>query len=125
VSVCTHLSTVEVGDLLGLTYRQLDYVSRTVLKDVPGSGNRRRWDDASVERLTVAKALLDAIDALVHQKHSPWPQLVDAVMAAGDPLPGWVTLSPEGRVTYLGRVDPHGHVGLSARWRPVKRAVTS
>lgn len=123
MTVCTHLSTHEVCDLLGLTFRQLDYVSRTVLRDAPGSGYHRRWDTDTIDRLTVAKALLGAIDALVLQKNSPWPQLVEAVMGSETPASGWVTLSPAGDVTYHGQSVPAGEVGISTRWEPVRGEV--
>lgn len=124
MTLCTHLSTNELGDLLGLTYRQMDYVSRKVLKDVPGSGNHRHWDDVTIDRLTVAKALLDGIGFALVPGRSLWPQFVDAVMDADDPTPGWVTISPEGRITYHGWVAPFGECGLAARWRPIRRAAS-
>jgi hypothetical protein len=121
VTVCTHLSTPEVCSLLGITFRQMDHVSRTVLQDVPGSGNHRRWDDDTVDRLTVAKALLDAIQFAAPKQHSPWPILVDAVMASRPPVPGWVTATPDGAVVYYGWVAPYGESGICTRWRPVRR----
>lgn len=111
-------TTHEVCQLLGISYRQVDYVCKF---DRPGSGNHRRWDDVMIDRLTVAKALLDAIGFALAPGRSPWPQFVDAVMAADDPVPGWVTLSPGGDVTYHGWVAPFGEHGICARWRPVRR----
>lgn len=116
----TDLSTREVCDLLGVSFRQMDYVARTVIGDTPGSGVHRRWDDVTIDRLTVARALLDAAGALVAPRQSPWPQLVDAVMAAGEPTPGWVTLRPGGVVKYHGWPSPVGEVGISALWQPVR-----
>jgi hypothetical protein len=114
------LTSREVCHLLDLTYRQLDHVSRTVFDNAPGSGIHRRWDDESVDRLTAAKALMDAVD-FVAVIRSPWPYLVEAVMAGPQPTAGWVSISPDGRVTYHGIDPPLGEVGISARWHPVER----
>jgi hypothetical protein len=117
------LTSHEVCCLLSLTYRQLDHVSRTVFADTPGSGNHRRWDDQTLDRLTVAKALCDAIPFNI-SGHSPWPTVVEAALAGPVPVPGWVTLAADRTVTYHGPVAPLGEVGISARWRPVRRSVT-
>jgi hypothetical protein len=58
----------EVADLAGITYRQLDYLTRTVphLNDGTlsrGSGTRRHWTPHQLTRITIAQLLADASGA--------------------------------------------------------------
>lgn len=55
----------EAADVVGITYRQLDYWANTdlirpSLADARGSGTRRRYSYRDVINLAVVKALLDA-----------------------------------------------------------------
>lgn len=66
----THLADVgyrlpQMCELTGLTSRQLDYWARTDLlrpsiSEAHGSGTRRRYSEADMERARVIKRLLDA-----------------------------------------------------------------
>lgn len=58
-------SSDEIQELTGLTYRQIDYWCRTgvmipSLMQANGSGTQRRWSDADLRVLLVAKQLIDA-----------------------------------------------------------------
>ena len=55
----------EAADIVGITYRQLDYWARTdlirpSLADAKGSGSRRRYSYKDLVELKMIKALLDA-----------------------------------------------------------------
>src|SRR6186713_3337320 len=55
----------EAADIVGITYRQLDYWARTdlirpTLADAKGSGSRRRYSYRDLLELKVIKSLLDA-----------------------------------------------------------------
>jgi len=55
----------EAADIVGITYRQLDYWARTdlvrpSLADAKGSGSRRRYSYRDLIELKLVKALLDA-----------------------------------------------------------------
>jgi DNA-binding transcriptional MerR regulator len=55
----------EAADIVGITYRQLDYWARTdlirpALADAKGSGSRRRYSYKDLVELKMIKALLDA-----------------------------------------------------------------
>ena len=55
----------EAADIVGITYRQLDYWARTdlirpSLADAKGSGSRRRYSYKDLVELKMIKTLLDA-----------------------------------------------------------------
>src|SRR4029450_8638167 len=55
----------EAADIVGITYRQLDYWARTdlirpSLADAKGSGSRRRYSAKDLVELKMIKTLLDA-----------------------------------------------------------------
>jgi DNA-binding transcriptional MerR regulator len=55
----------EAADIVGITYRQLDYWARTdlirpALADAKGSGSRRRYSYRNLVELKMIKTLLDA-----------------------------------------------------------------
>ena len=55
----------EAADIVGITYRQLDYWARTdlirpALADANGSGSRRRYSYQNLVELKMIKTLLDA-----------------------------------------------------------------
>jgi DNA-binding transcriptional MerR regulator len=55
----------EAADIVGITYRQLDYWARTdlirpALADAKGSGSRRRYSYQNLVELKMIKTLLDA-----------------------------------------------------------------
>lgn len=55
----------EIADLVGITYRQLDYWARTDLirpsvRDASGSGSRRRYSEDDLRMLCFVKQMLDA-----------------------------------------------------------------
>jgi DNA-binding transcriptional MerR regulator len=55
----------EAADIVGITYRQLDYWARTdlirpSLADARGSGSRRRYSYRDLIELKMIKTLLDA-----------------------------------------------------------------
>src|SRR3546814_12790352 len=64
--MCTEgFSGREAADIVGITYRQLDYWARTdlirpSLADAKGSGSRRRYSYRDLLELTLIKTLLDA-----------------------------------------------------------------
>jgi DNA-binding transcriptional MerR regulator len=58
-------SGTKAADVVGITYRQLDYWARTdlvrpSLADASGSGSRRRYSYSDLLELRVVKSLLDA-----------------------------------------------------------------
>jgi len=57
-------STDDVCRLAGVSYRQLDYWTRTALvvpsiREAAGSGTQRRYSQADLDHVRVVKALLD------------------------------------------------------------------
>jgi DNA-binding transcriptional MerR regulator len=64
-SVHEGFSGAKAAEIVGITYRQLDYWARTdlvrpSLEDAKGSGSRRRYRPRDLLELRVIKALLDA-----------------------------------------------------------------
>lgn len=60
-----HFSGKKAAEIVGITYRQLDYWARTdlvrpSLADATGSGSRRRYSYRDLLELKVVKTLLDA-----------------------------------------------------------------
>jgi hypothetical protein len=95
----TDTTTADLADTLGLSYRQVDYLTRNGTLDglTPGSGTRRTWPADTVVRLHVAKALHDAAPWV------PWPTCARAVLAT-DTLPppkGFVVMRADETVEYV------------------------
>lgn len=100
------MRTRQLADLLGVSYRQLDYLTRregaaltNAVLGANGSGTRRTWPAAIVARLEVAVALAAAAPG--SDSTSAFPVLADAVVAWTGvvPMAGWVFLSEAGHVT--------------------------
>lgn len=103
------LSTLETVDVLGVSYRQVDYLTRTGRVPVTGrgSGSRTRWPLDVVRRLHLATRLLDAIgDRDIEGGYSRFPAVVEAVMRGDEHVPavGFVVLS-FGQVRYVTTVE--------------------
>jgi hypothetical protein len=70
------LSSYELMDYAGITYRQLDFWTRAdylipIGSPTPGHGYNRRWTEEEAQIATVAKALIDAgFSAQVAIQHS-------------------------------------------------------
>ncbi len=65
----------EAADIVGITYRQLDYWARTdlirpSLADAKGSGSRRRYGYRDLIELRMVKTLLDAGQKLEHVRRA-------------------------------------------------------
>lgn len=65
MGIQSSFSGKRAADIVGITYRQLDYWARTdllrpELVDATGSGSRRRYSYRDLLKLKVIKALLDA-----------------------------------------------------------------
>ena len=65
----------EAADIVGITYRQLDYWARTDLirpsvADAKGSGSRRRYSYRDLIELRMVKTLLDAGQKLEHVRNA-------------------------------------------------------
>jgi len=116
------VSSRRLCEILGISYRQLDYACRTnpVLQAKnTGSGNRRRFTEAEARRLYVAKMLTEAAPTV--GTTTVWPIAAREVMAGPEPLPcGFAVLSPEGWLSYrteLAATDfPTGAVGVVVRY---------
>lgn len=67
-TVATYTS-MEAAELTGLTYRQIDYWSRqgyiTPLVEATGTGSRRRFSAAQVDRLQVVGAAVGNLDIML------------------------------------------------------------
>lgn len=103
------LSSDVLCDFAGVTYRQLDYLTRTtslVRTMIVGSGHRRRWPLDVAKRLAVAGALRDGIDFASPTARDaavvPWrPIAVACLDLANEPPPaGYAVLLPPGSVVY-------------------------
>jgi hypothetical protein len=84
----------QVADLAGISYRQLDYLTRTVdaLSDGTmsrGSGTRRLWTPDQLARITIAALLTDAAG------QANLPAMANAVFTvnARPPRAGWAWCS--------------------------------
>jgi hypothetical protein len=120
------LSSRDVCALLDVTYRQLDYTIRAVPEVAQldsmnaGSGSRRRWDLATVARLSVAARLSEAVSLNGDRRGSQWLPGVRAVMRGPTPpARGFVILDADGDVHYrdtLPADTPVGPVGLVVRY---------
>lgn len=75
----------DVAALVGISYRQLDYLVRTRSVDMPdpGSGNYRDWPPAMVVRLALACHLA----ASAPGTQSQLPEIVRLAMAMGEDPP--------------------------------------
>jgi hypothetical protein len=120
------LSTNELGARLGLTFRQLDHLARTMAVDgvdiagSTGSGIHRVWPWGVVNRLEVAAALSRQIPEPATYR---WSSIARAVLQGPHPPPvGWVLLDDFGDVYYardeweLGRALARGDGGLVAHF---------
>lgn len=100
------MRTQELAEHLGVTYRQLDYLTRrdgAVVTNADlgahGSGTRRRWPAGVVARLEIAAALAGVGPTAGPPSSAgstlPFPLMADAVLAWGGdvPMAGWVLLT--------------------------------
>jgi DNA-binding transcriptional MerR regulator len=88
-----------VGDIVGITYRQLDYWARTGLvspsiRDAKGSGTQRLYSFEDIVRLRVIKRLLDA-GVNLERIRVALEELARQGRALSD-----VTLASDGRTVY-------------------------
>src|SRR5688500_10719952 len=87
-----------VCEVVGCTYRQLDYLTRagTVQGMNTGSGTKRLWPASVVVRLALANHLLGAVP-ISNDYTTPFPVIAAAALAAPDPLPraGYAVLTPD------------------------------
>lgn len=84
-----YYATTQVAAIVGLSYRQLDYLARTI-DWTPGSGGHRIWSAADIRRLTIAKAIDAAAPGPGKSQRGSLPTIARAVLA-GPPPPasGW------------------------------------
>jgi len=121
------VGTMEVVEILGVSYRRLDYAVRSVAElqsqdsMTAGSGSRRRWDNATIARLFVAARLAEA--GCFYENNRASSQLVPAARACmRGPLPpsrGFAILDADGHVHYRATLPgntPVGPVGLVVRY---------
>lgn len=97
--------SVQVCDLLDVTYRQLDYLTRTGAVTGPGmnkgSGSRRYFTPDQVKRLAVARRLAANLPTTRATSGSVWPTLAAAVMAGpAPPARGFAVLDTVGTLRY-------------------------
>lgn len=81
------LSTTEAADVCRISYRQIDYLTRTARVPVQGrgSGSRTRWPVEIVRVLFVASKVCDVIgDRDIEGGYSRFPAVVERLMAAVD-----------------------------------------
>lgn len=73
--------TCDVAELLGVSYRRVDYLTRTGAVDGMnlGSGSRREWDTATVIRLVLANHVVAAVP--VPGDATPFPDVARAALA--------------------------------------------
>lgn len=97
------LSTMELADRLGVTFRQLDYLASETgcVELVAGgrgqAGRQRVWPEVVVAKLSVATALANASGG------RPWSSVAKLVLEGPVPPPsGWALLDPLGNVRYGG-----------------------
>ena len=92
------LTTREVCDLTGLTYRQLDYFCR-LMGWMPGTGTRRLWNGDEVRLLTIAKTLAIPYGEWGYRQ-TLFPRIARAVISGpAPPATGWVAYLAD-NVTY-------------------------
>ena len=94
------LSSQQVVDRLGITYRQLDALARDVFGMSQGSGSRRHWDPEVVRCLDVAVALTAAVPQWPEGHCSALPRFARDVLDGPTPAErGWA-LWVRGTVVY-------------------------
>jgi hypothetical protein len=77
------LSTQETADVIGGTYRQVDYLTRTARVPIEGrgSGSRTRWPVDLVRALFVAMRVCDVIGGRdIEGGYSRFPVVVESLM---------------------------------------------
>lgn len=99
------LSTSEVADEVGASYRQIDYWMRIGVLPVedpasraPGCGNRRRWTRQQVDQVKVAKRLYD--HGATHQVATEAVRSVGELIAR-EGLTGMVYVDQHGRASRI------------------------
>lgn len=97
----------QVCNLVGITYRQLDYWARTGLitpsvQEAHGSGSQRLYSFTDVVQLKVIKNLLDAGMSL--KKIRSAVEILRSEMASDQPLAD-VTLLSDGQTIYAAHSD--------------------
>lgn len=108
------VTSLELCDLIDISYRQLDYLCRTVLRGhgeyEPGSGRVRRFDPELVDRLRIARLLHQALPfSSMDRDNSMWPAIAGAAIAGPrPPRCGFVTMDHDGTVRYFERLDWSG-----------------
>lgn len=106
----------ELARHLGITYRQIDWVSRTGgVVEGQGSGSLREWGPQDVRRLEVARDLSDATG----RTFTP----LGRIALAGPVVPdeGWAVLVGE-RIGYLDDTEVIGRLaeGLGGVYVPLR-----
>lgn len=92
------MRTATVAQLTTLTYRQLDYLTRTRLTHTcpdlvyPGAGNAREWPPSLVRRLMIAA------EVIRNHPQLGLPDVVDDVLAGPEPPPAAWYVATAGRV---------------------------
>lgn len=111
-----NLTSRDVADLVGVTYRQLDYWCRVgllgdELAHPGGPGSRRAWSPEVIGRLRLLVALrATGIDPSVLR--GPLLEALDAYDAAGQPSAGYALVMADGAIvtTRTGPLDLE-HIG--------------
>jgi hypothetical protein len=86
-----------VATIAGITYRQLDHLTRTAqIGTNPGSGRHRHWTLDDTARITIAAQLNSALPAPTRSASS-LPALATAIAALPHPPPlaGWAWYTPD------------------------------
>lgn len=100
-----YLTTPQVLQRLGLTFRQLNYMrEETTLRGIfGGKAQRREWPDEVVVRLEIAVALNRAVRRS-NVRHSGLPAIAQSVLDGPDPpRTGWVVY--DGEIRYGATLD--------------------
>lgn len=102
------LSSTVVAHMVGISYRQLDYLIRSGAITVPQAAwqSPRRWTPELIHRLQVAVALNHVLTNIggPTTQTSQLPYIMKAVMAGSEPAGHWVALR-SGAVSYGATVD--------------------
>jgi len=112
------MSSVEVCELIGCSYRQLDYAVRSGAEPevaASGSGSRRRWSTSQVIRLALAFHVASAFPTGAGRNQSSFPMLAAAFLAVdGDDPPTSGYVVADGAAT---------GVAWAGTWADVRRLV--
>lgn len=109
------LTTPTLAQQAGVTYRRLDYLTRTgILPPSEGTGRPREWTPDQVKRLHVAAALDRAHPA---RNPSVWPTAARAALEGPTPPDhGWALLRPGATIAYAAALCDLDGPGLVAQF---------